>query len=99
MADSTQVAVPAGVNANKVIKASDQTCAVAVVGSGFRDGATATWTPPGSMQSVTLAEDTVKFESSEKLVLTLVPGTAKGTGILLLSMPNGFSAVVDVTVA
>jgi hypothetical protein len=98
MTDDTKVAAPDGVNPNKMIKVSDQPCAVAVVGSGFRDGATATWTPPGSMQSVTLTEGSVVFENSEKLVLTLVPGTTKGTGTLLLSMPSGFSVVVDVTV-
>jgi hypothetical protein len=99
MADNIKVDVPAGADANKVIKASDQNSKIEVNGSGFREGAMATWTPPGGSQPLTLTASAVVFKSSQSLSLTLVPGTGKGTGTLLLAMPSGFSAVANVTVA
>lgn len=77
---------------NKLL-ATNSARTITVTGRGFREGTLVKWTPPEGEPT----ESTAKFESSEKLEITLVPGEKRGTGTLVLVTPSGFSAVATVT--
>ena len=86
---------PAGADPNKVIAASAQNTEILVSGSGFRSGMIARWTPVGARQPVEITPVTV--QDDKNLGLTLVPGEAGPTTLLLITS-SGFAAVATVTV-
>jgi hypothetical protein len=99
MADSPVIpaAVPASVDASKLLAHGKSQVVIKVTGSGFRMGTTARWTPANAKDPIDLEASAVEFVDSQNLKITLVPGDP-GSGTLMLQTPNGFSAVVTVTV-
>jgi len=79
------------------VKSGVSALQLTVTGSGFREGSTARWTPPGAQEAVDLPPASVQFSDSKTIKVTLVPG-GKGTGTLLLMTPSGFAVTKTVTV-
>jgi hypothetical protein len=82
----------------KVIAAGTEQVEIEVKGSGFQLGTTARWTPAKTSDAPPAAVDVaVEVKDAKTLHVTLAPGEP-GTGSLLVSTPNGFSAAAMVTV-
>ena len=90
-------ATPPGADPQKMIKSGKGASILNVMGSGFRVGTKARWTPQNATDPIDLSGSSVKFVDSRTLKITLVPGEP-GSGILLVLTPNGFSAMTTVTV-
>ena len=90
-------AVAAGANPNRIIKAGKSDTTIQVVGSGFRSGMTARWTPVGAQNPVELTPSAINVETQKSLKLTLTPGDP-GPAVLFLQTPSGFSVTTTITV-
>lgn len=80
-----------------MIASGRETATVEVIGSGFRTGTVARWTPANAKDPLELSPSAVQVIDTRTLKLKLVPGEP-GAGTLMLMTPNGFSAVAAVIV-
>jgi hypothetical protein len=78
---------PTGADPKKTIRSRKSASILNVVGSGFRMGTKARWTPQNATDPNDLSGSSVEFVNSHTLKSTLVPGDP-GSGILLVLTPR-----------